>query len=432
MSDNLSTLPTYDIFAAPQDSADDNDPVLVGEFTFDTSFLQEYYVCDDRDFSSNVPIVGLSTDINTVNEGENLALNFNLSQPVAAGGLTVELNLIEGSDSFAAGFEFLPEASSNITNLEFITNDAGEITGANVTFAEGATEASIVSEIVADNVTEGDESFSLGLVDLDTYNISNGDVNFTIIDTSTGDNASLPIVGLSTDINTVNEGENLALNFNLSQPVAAGGLTVELNLIEGSDSFAAGFEFLPEASSNITNLEFITNDAGEITGANVTFAEGATEASIVSEIVADNVTEGDESFSLGLVDGDAYDVSDSKVDFTIIDTSTDLNLVVEVEDVAIPFLGDVDFSVSIDYDLGVDASHFVTESEINNSIDQYLANEIQDLEPSELMADDLAEFLASDSGLGIGAISESLTLDVEIAPNTLIPEPILVSSTVFA
>ena len=422
----LPTLPTFNIFAEPQDSS--MEPIFIGEFEFDLGFLQDFFPSVLVD--SSVPVVSLSS-VDTVNEGEQLAIDFELSQPVPAGGLTVELDLIEGSDSFADGFEFLPEASSGITNLEFITEGEG-LTGAEVTLAEGATSASIVSEIVADGVTEGDESVSIGLVDGDAYDVTGEALDFTIIDTSTstGD-GSVPVVSLSS-VDTVNEREQLAIDFELSQPVPAGGLTVELDLIEGSDSFADGFEFLPEASSGITNLEFIT-EGGELTGAEVTLAEGATSASIVSEIVADGVTEGDESVSIGLVDGDAYDVTGEALDFTIIDTSTDLNdASIAVEDVAIPFLGDVDFAIAIDYDLGVDADMFVTESAISNSIDLYIANELQNLEPSELMVDDLAEFLVSDSGLGIGSTSESLTLNIEIAPNALIPEPILVSSTVVA
>ena len=293
MSDNLLTLPTFNIFAEPQTSIGSTNPVLVGEFTFDTSFLEQLDLFISSNFNPAVPIVTLSSDVTEVNEGENLALNFDLSSPVPAGGLVVELDLIEGSDSIAQGFEFLPEASSNITNLEFLINDTGEPTGAEVTIAEGATSASIVSEIVADNLTEGDESVSLGLVDLDTYDVG---INFSIIDTST-------------DLNTSVES-------------------------------------------------------------------------------------------------------------------------VEVEDVSVPFLGDVDFAVAIDYDLGIDASSFVDELAISDSIDTYLASELQQLDSSELMVDDLAEFLVSDSGLGIGSISESLTLDVSIAPNALIPEPILVSSTI--
>ena len=573
MSDNLLALPTFNIFAEPQTSIGSNNSVLIGEFTFNTSFLEQVDLFINSNFNPGVPVVTLSSDVTQVNEGENLALNFNLSQPVPAGGLVVELDLIEGSDSISQGFEFLPEASSNITNLEFLTDGTGEFTGAEVTLAEGATSASIVSEIVADNVTEGDESVSLGLVDGNTYDITGNDVSFMIIDTSTGDSdgdSGVPVITLSRDVTQVNEGENLALNFDLSSPVPAGGLVVELDLIEGSDSITQGFEFLPQASSNIINLEFLTDDTGEATGAEVTIAEGATSASIVSEIVADNLTEGDESVSLGLVDGDAYDITgddvsltiidtstgdvdgdsgvpvvtlssdvtevnegsnlalnfdlsspvpagglvveldliegsdsiaqgfeflpeassnitnleflindtgeptgaevtiaegatsasivseivadnltegdesvsiglvdldtyDVGINFSIIDTSTDLNTsVVEVEGVPVPFLGDVDFAVTIDYDLGIDASSFVSEPAIFDSIETYLANELQNFNFSELMVDDLAEFLASDSGLGIGSISESLTLDVEIAPNNLIPEPILVSSTVFA
>ena len=228
--------------------------------------------------------------------------------------------------------------------------------------------------------------------------------------------ANVPVVSLSTDVSQVNEGEQLALNINLSSPVPAGGLTVELDLVEGSDSFAEGFEFLPNASSNITNLEFIT-EAGEVTGANVTLAEGATDASIVSEIVADGVTEGDESVSLSLVDGDAYDVTGGDVSFTIIDTSTDLNSTfLEIEDVLVPFLGEVDFTIALEYNSGTN-SQFISETEVASAIDDYLANELADADVSELMVDDFTQFLISDSGLGISSITDSVAVELLIEPN---------------
>ena len=236
MSDNLSITPTFNLYAEPQTLAGENnsiEPILIGEFTFDLEFLQENYPCVAAE--NSVPVVNLSTDVSSVNEGENLALNFDLNHPVPAGGLTLELDLIEEVILLLMVLNSYPKQSSNITNLEFIVDDStGELTGAEVTLAEGATDASIVSEIVADNVTEGDESVSLGLIDGDAYDVGSGQVDFTIVDTSTGDNSSsVPVVNLSTDVSSVNEGENLALNFDLNHPVPAGGLTLELDLIEG-------------------------------------------------------------------------------------------------------------------------------------------------------------------------------------------------------
>ena len=437
MSNSLATIPTFNIYAEPQtaDSIYPAKPILVGEFSFNLDFLEQYL--DFEHLDSSLPVVGLSTDVSKVNEGETLALDFELSNPAPAGGLTVELDLIEGSDSFAEGFVFLPEASSNIDNLELELDEfTADVVSAEVTFSEGATDASLVSEIVADNLTEGDETVSIGLVDGDAYDVDgdNDDVSFTIIDTSTSA-SSVSVVSLSTDVSKVNEGETLALDFELSDPAPAGGLTVELDLIEGSDSFAEGFVFLPEASSNIANLELELDEfTADVVSAEVTFSEGATDASLVSEIVADNLTEGDETVSIGLVDGDAYDVDSDNddVNFTIIDTSTDLNSSsIEIKDLSVPFLGDVDFSIEIDYSSEAYDREPVSQTAIADSIDNYLMLELDEANSSELEIEDLAEFLATDSGLGISSISDSLTVELTIEPNSLIPDPITATSTFF-
>lgn len=158
--------------------------------------------------NNSIPLVSLTTDVSQIDEGEQLAIDFDLSSIVPNGGLDIELDLIEGSDSLTQGFEFLPEASSNISNLEFISDETtGEFTGAKVTLAEGVSDATIVSEIIADNTTEGDESVSLGLVASEDYAVdrANDTISLTINDTSTDSPQIIDLTSFTVEISATND-----------------------------------------------------------------------------------------------------------------------------------------------------------------------------------------------------------------------------------
>ena len=133
----------------------------------------------------------------------------------------------------------------------------------------------------------------------------------------------LPTLSLSAEPNQVNEGEQLKFNFDLSEAAPTGGLTVNLDLVEDTDPLPGDINYFVEGSENITGFELIVNeDTGLIDGATVTIAEGATSATLLSDIIADNVTEGPESVKFGLANGDyTIDSSDNAASFTIVDTS---------------------------------------------------------------------------------------------------------------
>ena len=120
---------------------------------------------------------------------------------------------------------------------------------------------------------------------------------------------------------------------------------------------------------------------------------------------------------------------------TILDISTDLNDTSEtsttIEDVPVPFLGDVDFAIAIEYSSETNESQFVSETAIANSINRYLDHELNSADASELMIDDFSQFLVADSDLGIGSLADSVTVELLVEPNSFIPEPITAISTVF-
>ena len=268
-----------------------------------------------------LPTLSLSAEPTNVNEGEQLKFNFELTEASPTGGLTVNLDLVEDTDPLPGDITYFVEGSENITDFNLIVNeDTGLIDGATVKIASGATSATLLNDIIADNNTEGPESVKFGLASGD-YSIDSEDnaASFTIIDTST----DLPTLSLSAEPTNVNEGEQLKFNFELTEASPTGGLTVNLDLVEDTDPLPGDITYFVEGSENITDFNLIVNeDTGLIDGATVKIASGATSATLLNDIIADNNTEGPESVKFGLADGDySIDSEDNAASFTIIDTS---------------------------------------------------------------------------------------------------------------
>ncbi len=133
----------------------------------------------------------------------------------------------------------------------------------------------------------------------------------------------LPEVSLSATPATVEEGAQLTWNFSLAQPVPTGGLVINLDLTEATDPEPGDIEYNVTGSENITGFELVV-EGGVIQGAKVTLAEGATSAKLVSNIIADQKTEGPESVTFTVAQGEGYRINSeaNEASFTIEDTST--------------------------------------------------------------------------------------------------------------
>ena len=183
----------------------------------------------------------------------------------------------------------------------------------------------------------------------------------------------------------------------------------------------------------------INEESGLIDQALVTLDEGATGATLVSDIIADNATEGEESVSFALAESDEYSI-DSEVNaasFTILDTSTDLNtststsISFELEDLLVPSRDAVvDVTFDLAYVAEIEDSEFLEVGAIADSIENYLASEPADGDFFEVITEDLSEFLVSDSGLSVGEVAESITVELDVEPNSAIAFPFSVESTV--
>ncbi|WP_019509136.1 hypothetical protein [Pleurocapsa sp. PCC 7319] len=315
-----------------------------------------------------------------------------------------------------------------------------------LSIAEGVFETSTVTFTAPEMHSSLGEELEIRLVNIAETSGLEVDNNVKLVDF---DNVrlfaetiepTLPTISVVAEPTEVEEGSQLLWNFELTEPVGEGGLTVALDLVEDTDPLPGDITYFVDDSENVTDFELIINEeSGLIEQALVTLAEGATEATLVNDIIADNATEGEESVSFALSESDEYGI-DSEVNaasFTILDTSTDLNtststsISFELNDLLVPAReAVVDVTFDLNYVSGIEDSEFLSVGEIADSIENYLADNSADGDFLEVITEDLAEFLVTDAGLGIGDVADSITVELDIEPNFDIPLPFSVTSTV--
>ncbi|MEM6404762.1 MAG: hypothetical protein AAF757_31820, partial [Cyanobacteria bacterium P01_D01_bin.116] len=250
---------------------------------------------------SSVPIVSITPEALISTEGDTFAWDFTLDKPVPKGGLTLSLPITQNNDPEPGDVVYNVEGSTGITDFDFIVEDNISI-GFSVTLEEGVTSATLVSEaVVDDNDLEefADEIFTTVLADGANYR-ANPDSNEvqTFITGQT-------VVSFTPEQVNVAEGDTFAWNFSLNRPAPEGGLTLSLPITFNNDPEPGDVDYNVNGSSNITDFDFLVVDNVSL-GFNVTIAEGATEATLVSQAVADNLAEGDEIFTTILNDGNNY------------------------------------------------------------------------------------------------------------------------------
>ncbi|MGB3534454.1 MAG: calcium-binding protein [Microcoleaceae cyanobacterium] len=251
--------------------------------------------------ASSAPVVSITPQALITTEGETFAWDFSLDQPVPEGGLTLTLPITQNNDPAPGDVIYNVEGSTGIADFDFIVEDDISI-GFSVTLEEGVTSATLVSEAVVDDddIEEfADEIFTTVLADGVDYR-ANPDSNEvqTFITGQT-------VVSFTPEQVQVAEGDTFAWNFSLNQPAPNGGLTLSLPITFNNDPAPGDVEYNVNGSSNITDFSFLVVDDISV-GFNVTIAEGETQATLVSEAVADGIAEGDEIFTTILNDGADY------------------------------------------------------------------------------------------------------------------------------
>ena len=270
--------------------------------------------------TSDITSVSLIPEKLIATEGETFAWNFSLDHPAPQGGLSLFLPIIANNDPAPGDVEYFVDGSSNISDFEFVVTDDVSV-GFNITIAEGATEATLVSEAVVDDITEIDEIFTTVIADGVNYRADPEQNQVTTVLTE------FPVVSISPEAVTAAEGETFEWNFTLNQPAPAGGLSLFLPVTLNNEPVpSADVEYNIDGSTNISDFGFVLEDDVSI-GFSITIAEGATEATVVSEVVTDDLDEGTEIFTTVIADGADYraNPAQNQVTTTLLETApTDL------------------------------------------------------------------------------------------------------------
>ncbi len=375
------------------------------------------------------PIVSLSSKPAIVSEGKQLFFNFDLSQEAPTEGLTVRLALLRDTDPLPGDITYFVDGSTNITNFELIRGADGLITNALVTIAPGATTATLVSNVINDSVVEPEETVVYTLAAGANYEIDSREnsASFTLTD--------FPVISLSSQPANVVEGNKLEFNFDLSTPTPTDGLTVRLSLLRDTDPAPGDITYFVNGSQNITDFQLIRGTDGLITDALVTLAGGVTSAKLVSDVIADGVSEGAESVTYGLAAGDSYSIDPiiNNASFTIVDpsyghdsssakTSTSELVSFELKDVVIPAQSGVaNVSVNLDYKAGIDNSQFRNILPVAEFVKDSLTNSRNPNDYYEIINRNVTTSLLNNSSFDFTSVLDSASIKLDLAPNAGIP-----------
>ncbi|BAY84332.1 hypothetical protein NIES267_38280 [Calothrix parasitica NIES-267] len=261
-----------------------------------------------------LPTVSFSADRTVVSEGgEAQLITFNLSEPAPSGGLAIKLR-IDDPDGEPGDTENALELFSNV--IDFNDRVEGDIFVANITIAEGATEATIGIKALTDNKEEGAETYSLTLLENENYIVDSASTTIT----TTIEEVVIPTVSFFPEILISTEGDSFVWNFSLDKPVPEGGLTLNIVITQNTESGAGDASFNFEASSGITDFDFLFGENDILLGFTVGLAEGVTEAKLVGDTSVDGIPETDEIGLYTIADGENYRANPNQNSLTTIFT----------------------------------------------------------------------------------------------------------------
>ncbi|MCJ8279173.1 MAG: hypothetical protein MJK14_04345 [Rivularia sp. ALOHA_DT_140] len=290
----------FDI-AARQDNISEGE-----EITTITLLPGEGYTIEpDKNIASyivtDLPIVTFSVDKTVISEGgEPQIFTLQLNEPAPEEGLTVRL---QGEDSDTDPADPIPaqQLFNNISNVELVRENGSPVF--EFTIVPGATSANFGLLAIEDNKVEGDEVFTLTLLDEESYSIDPASVSIT----TTIIEQELPIVTFNVDRTVISEGEEepQVFTLQLNEPAPDDGLTVRLQLEDPDGDFSDG-GFPQQLFNNISSLDTVVENGDFIL--EFTISPGVTEASFGFLTGEDNRGEGDETFTLTLLDSESYSI----------------------------------------------------------------------------------------------------------------------------
>ncbi|MGD1913134.1 MAG: calcium-binding protein [Rivularia sp. (in: cyanobacteria)] len=245
------------------------------------------------------PIVSVSVDktlpLSEANEDSGTFI-INLNEPAPVGGLLVNFDPVQTNGG--------GDLNVSIVNgtAQFDENNVPS----GILIEEGQNVATITITAIQDNIPEGEEISGFDLLPGDGYIIDpdNNSASFIVTD--------LPIVTFSVDRNIISEGEEepQIYTLQLNEPAPNDGLTVKLQL-EDPDGDLGDGGFPSELFNNIDESNFFVENGNLFL--EYTISAGATEATLSFLTGEDNKIEGDETFTLTLLDDENYSIDPASV-----------------------------------------------------------------------------------------------------------------------
>ncbi|MEL6325306.1 MAG: pre-peptidase C-terminal domain-containing protein [Cyanobacteria bacterium J06626_23] len=305
-----------------------------------------FTITDDNGGPGVGPTIGLTVSETDLVEGDPLTVSFTVEGDIPAGGVDV---LVQSPVRGVLGQFDL--ANLDALQLSGVSNvRPGDTFGqsfiATITEANASITLDIFNDIVAEEPIE--LPFTLANGELYEVDPAAASVTLTISDDV---QAVGPTVGISLEKSSVVEGETITLTFNVEGDIPADGVTVLVNDNEGIRSLT---EFDISGVQLSDGIEGFPIPADGDSGFFVTLTQAT--ASITLPVLDDGADEDEaaESFTFGLIDGEAYEVDADagSVTLDIIDVadaggeptvsfSTDITTLTESEGSIVTFSFDV-------------------------------------------------------------------------------------------
>ena len=129
------------------------------------------------------------------------------------------------------------------------------------------------------------------------------------------------VVGIVAPQSRLHEGQPMAWEFRLSQPTPAEGLRMSIALSEDSDPTPGDVAYNVAGGQGIADFALVKRPDGTIEGMRVHLVGGVTEATMMAEVVRDDVPEGPETAVWTLLAGDGYQVDSehSRIEYVLLD-----------------------------------------------------------------------------------------------------------------
>ena len=254
-----------------------------------------------------IRVSGTANGISFTRDSNTFAINDTSTTPPSIDSVTGPSSVNEGSvATFNVSTTNIPNGSTLAWNVTHGTTETGDIEPAdmNGTVTINSNAGSFTIETIADNTTEGSETFTVTVSGtVSSVGVSRTSNVITINDTSV-DPASPAITGVSVSSTNINEGSVLTVTVD-TENYTDGNKVFNYTINPGSGVVAGDF-----TSNSLSGTVIVNTSSGTGTG------------SFTLTPTADSTTEGNETFTITVTDPANGAITGNSLTVTINDTST--------------------------------------------------------------------------------------------------------------